>query len=168
VTYKIDDVRVGDVVTYGYGMDYEVGSTRFTRRVSLDVDVDNFISLPTLRCLVEEGWALDDVYTPAPEIPSHRGALALVDQPGDPADNDVGLAISDGEHWRDGKRLWLNLPNPIEALPVPASQLRDVIAEWDRAGYQRGVWERSDNPMRSAVARFINATRAEWERAGIQ
>lgn len=168
MTYTIDDVQVGDVVTFGKGTPGEVGYVLSTDAVAAYDGDSAQISLERLSHMAQAGWKIIDVVRPSRNSPPPPGSLALCDKPGDPDNSGIGLAISDGADWRDGKRLWLNLPNPIEALPVPASQLRDVIAEWGRAGYQRGVWGRSDNPMRSAVARFINATRAEWERAGIQ
>lgn len=176
MTYSIDDVREGDVVTY------EVGEPRTVGYVQRTVTIDNTeynrvdrISRDSLNCRITiSGARILDVQRQV--IPSHAGALVFTD---------TGLAVCDGgddyAEWActrtraAGTGSWDPEPDKgaEEALPVPAEPLRALLAAWDEmSDYQQRVWEGSSAPaprvvVRNKIAAFIESTRAEWERAGI-
>ena len=178
MTYSIDDVRVGDVVTY------EIGEPRTAGYVQRTVTIVNMgengmgrMRPSFLNSRIKyNGARIIDVHRPAPALPDGVGAMVFVDG---------GVAVHDGEamlQWRtfctigDEGMVTAGRPsgyNPEEALPVPAEPLRALLAAWDEMGdYQQRVGEGSSAPaprvvVSTKIAAFIESTRAEWERAGI-
>lgn len=129
MTYTIDDVMPGDVVTF------EVGESGKPGCVQRTVLIDNTI------------YRRDD----------RISTRALNDQ-----------LIVLGARIVDVRRR-----KPINWVAVPTDALLDLLAAWDELNiYTRDVWRDADeknkrNALRAKVAEFIDTTRAEWDRAGI-
>lgn len=129
MTYSIDDVMPGDVVTFDKGEEGLPGFSRTTYRVvgSPSVAFDR-CSVEQARDLIDSGYRLVDVQR----------------------------------------------REPINWVAVPTDTLLDLLAAWDnQSGHTQVIWRKSDEehprtPLRAKVAAFIDTTRAEWERAGIQ
>ena len=128
MTYSIDDVMPGDVVTFDKGEEGMPGFSRTTYRVvwSPSGALD--------RCSVEQARDLID------------SGCRLVD---------------------------VQRREPINWVAVPTDAILDLLAVWDdQSGYIQGIWRRADEEhprtaLRAKVAAFIDTTRAEWDRAGI-
>lgn len=184
MTYSIDDVMPGDVVTLEKGEEGVPGFARFTCRVVERPIVALFDwrdvefaprYVEQVQDLIDYGYRLVHLHRPTDWPTPPKGALMLTDKP----EGGVGLAISKGHNqrgtrWSHGGGGWCDLPNPVEALPVPADVLRGLLAAWDdQSGYIQGIWRRADEEhprtaLRAKVAAFIDTTRAEWDRAGIE
>lgn len=174
MTYTIDDVMPGDVVTFDQGEEGMPGFSRTTYRATgRPALASDQCSLEQMRVLIDHGYRLVRVHRPTPTPP--KGALMLTDEP----EGGVGVAISKGHDrggtcWSHGDGDWHDLPNPVEAVPVPADVLRGLLAAWDdQSGYIQGIWRKADEEhprtaLRARVAAFIDTTRAEWDRAGIE
>lgn len=172
MTYTIDDVREGDVVTIEQG---EPGLPGFKQEVwkatGSAVGVGHLPAYQ-MRDLVDGGWKVVDVSHP-PTPPA--GSLVLVDKP----DFGVGVAISKGNavggtHWAHGAGDWFDPQNPVEAFPVPAEPLRELLDAWEgMSDYAQDVWARgygegTGSLVRARLSAFIAHIRTEWERAGIE
>lgn len=176
MTYSIDDVREGDVVTYERGEVGQPGYQRATVEVAkreLCVGRDDRVTVAGVEMQLRLGWRMVEVQRRG--VLSHAGALVFTD---------TGLAICDGGtdlewasvHTRNpGSGEWLPDPDDgaEEALPVPAEPLRALLAAWDEmSDHQQRVGEGSSAQaprvvVSTKIAAFIESTRAEWERSGI-
>ena len=129
MTYSIDDVMPGDVVTFDKGEEGMPGFARTTYRVvGRSSGALDRCSVEQARDLIGYGWRLVDVQR----------------------------------------------REPINWVAVPTDALLDLLAVWDdQSGYIQGIWRRADEEhprtaLRAKVAAFIDTTRAEWDRAGIE
>ena len=131
MTYSIDDVMPGDVVTYERGNEDEPGHERVTMKVVKG------------------------------EVGDERAREVTLD----------GLDTCLRFDWRlvDVRRR-----EPINWVAVPTDALLDLLAVWDdQSGHIQGIWRKADEEhprtaLRAKVAAFIDTTRAEWDRAGIE
>lgn len=167
---RMDDmgVREGDVVTYERGVEGEPGYVRAVKRVveSGEGNRPGNTTKGWLYAKQQRGYLrILSIEGHKPAVPDHAGAMAFVDG---------GVAVSDGTEYRtwmpfsiggDHVSTWSSDPGvaPVEAIPVPAEALRDLV--YYESSYHSSTGTLTD--VIDSLEAFRVACNREWERSGI-
>lgn len=158
------DAVPGDVVTLAKG---EFGKPGYRHEILTVVNAlpsEGEITPAVLEDRVSwRGYRITERVKRGPAIPSPRNALAFADD---------GLFISDGDRaqqWSSPGRDYRDedeLRNPIEAVAVPAEELRGLFRAIER--HNKSAILETQGDVAFAARRLVEAAQSQHERAGVK